>query len=263
MFRDPGAPLQGRSPPSQPSTGAHHGHGENRGAGGQWKLAHHQWHGEEAGPWGQVNEGRTGQGARGKHGKWGEFWGTGATGADRWPGWPYGGQRETAGVGSRTGTGRVTTRLLMIAGCCERILPTAARNSRTLGCPSPGSSRWSPGLGWASPSARSTEGGSPRRGWPWPPKSLQNARHTWDVNCGPRPDTMSWGSPKTRKTWVKISEAVSKADGSLGRGINRQALENLSMTTQMTVLPWGLWEASDEVCRHVGPRTPWDGQRAE
>ncbi len=43
--------------------------------------------------------------------------------------------------------------------------------------------------------------------------------------------------PKTRKTWFITNSAVSLAVGSLGWGINRTALENLSTTTRIVVLP--------------------------
>ncbi len=40
------------------------------------------------------------------------------------------------------------------------------------------------------------------------------------------------------KTWFIRSVAVSLAEGSLGKGMNRAALENRSTITRMTELPW-------------------------
>ncbi len=53
-----------------------------------------------------------------------------------------------------------------------------------------------------------------------------------------RSETTSWGIPKTLKTWFIRSVAVSLAEGSLGKGMNRVALENRSTITRMTELPW-------------------------
>lgn len=49
---------------------------------------------------------------------------------------------------------------------------------------------------------------------------------------------MSWGIPKTQNIWLMTNSAVSLAVGSLDRGINLAALENLSKMTNIVVFPW-------------------------
>ncbi len=69
------------------------------------------------------------------------------------------------------------------------------------------------------------------------PRDWQNAHQNREENWGPRSETMSCGMPKTRKMWFITNSAVYFAVGSLGWGINRAALENLSTTTRIVVLP--------------------------
>ena len=65
----------------------------------------------------------------------------------------------------------------------------------------------------------------------------QNALHTCEVNCGPRSETISRGRPCSRNTcWVRRS-AVSRAEGSLGRGTKCTPLEKRSTMVSMVVLP--------------------------
>ncbi len=79
------------------------------------------------------------------------------------------------------------------------------------------------------------------------PKAFQN----WEVNCDPRSETMYWGNPWILKTCCIMKSAVWQAVGILGRGIRWHALENLSTTTKMTVLPCDLGSPvtkSKEIC---------------
>ncbi len=69
------------------------------------------------------------------------------------------------------------------------------------------------------------------------PRDWENAHQNREENWGPRSETMPCGMPKTRKTWFITNSAVSLAVGSLGWGINRAALENLSTMTRIVVLP--------------------------
>ena len=69
------------------------------------------------------------------------------------------------------------------------------------------------------------------------PMPRQKARHTPDVNWGPRSETMFWGIPCNRITWVTSRSAVSAADGSSGRATKWTILENRSTTVRMVLLP--------------------------
>ena len=65
------------------------------------------------------------------------------------------------------------------------------------------------------------------------------------MNCGPQSETMSSGSPKFRKTWMKRASAVSVAVGTPLMGINLHAFKKRSTTTRILVYPLeggeGLW----------------------
>ena len=72
------------------------------------------------------------------------------------------------------------------------------------------------------------------------PTRAQNAFQKALVNCGPRSDVTSRGSPCSRKTcWTRIW-AVSLADGSFGSGTKCADLEKRSTMDRMMVLPWDL-----------------------
>ncbi len=70
------------------------------------------------------------------------------------------------------------------------------------------------------------------------PNSLQNSRQNLDTNWGPLSETTSVGRPCKRKTWLTTVNAVSLAEGNLGKGIKWAAFENRSTTVKTTVLPW-------------------------
>jgi len=69
------------------------------------------------------------------------------------------------------------------------------------------------------------------------PRRVKNDFQTWEMNCGPRSETISSGRPKLRKTWLNINSSISMAVGKLLRDTNWQALENLSTITRMQALP--------------------------
>jgi hypothetical protein len=69
------------------------------------------------------------------------------------------------------------------------------------------------------------------------PRAKQKARHTWEMNWGPRSETMSAGMPCMRKTWDTMSSAVSLAEGSPGSATKWAAFENRSIMVKMVVLP--------------------------
>ncbi len=57
------------------------------------------------------------------------------------------------------------------------------------------------------------------------------------MNCGPRSDMISSGTPKFLNTWWNRCSAVSKAVGSPQRGINLHAFEKRSTATRTQVFP--------------------------
>ncbi len=69
------------------------------------------------------------------------------------------------------------------------------------------------------------------------PSRWRKAFHTWEINSGPRTETISSGIPKFLKTWVNSSSAVSRAVGNPRRGINLQASEKRSTATRIHVWP--------------------------
>lgn len=69
------------------------------------------------------------------------------------------------------------------------------------------------------------------------PKWEQNSRQKVEVNCGPRPETTSTGSPCRRKTCCNISSAISLADRSLDRGMKCAILLKRSTPVRMVVSP--------------------------
>ena len=96
------------------------------------------------------------------------------------------------------------------------------------------------------------------------PIALQNARQTWDVNCGPWSETMSVGSQCSLKTWRAKRSAVSAADRSLVSGMYWTIFEKRSMIVRMVV--WPLEDGSPDQGRlgmGRGNRRPaggwWDG----
>lgn len=60
---------------------------------------------------------------------------------------------------------------------------------------------------------------------------------TLEVNWVTQSLTMSSGIPKYPNVWVNMNSAVLKVVGRLGRGIKCRDFENLSLMTNITVLP--------------------------
>ncbi len=76
-----------------------------------------------------------------------------------------------------------------------------------------------------------------------------------EMNCGPWSETTYSGMPKVRKIWWKRASTVSRAVDKPWRGINLQALENLSTATRIQENP-------SELGRSVMKLTPtWDHGR--
>ncbi len=83
------------------------------------------------------------------------------------------------------------------------------------------------------------------------PSRWRKAFHTWEINCGPRLETISSGVPKFLKTWVNSSSAVSRAVGNPQRGINLQAFEKQSTATRIHVWPADSGKSVKKVYSHV------------
>ncbi len=66
-------------------------------------------------------------------------------------------------------------------------------------------------------------------------EELEESLPDTDTNCGPRSETTSFRMPKVRKRLWKRASDVLRAVGKPRRGINLQALENLSTATSMHV----------------------------
>lgn len=64
----------------------------------------------------------------------------------------------------------------------------------------------------------------------------QKAYQTWEVNWGPRSQTMSMGMLWRRNTWFTNRSAVSDAEGNLGRAAKCAALGNLSTMVSIVVI---------------------------
>lgn len=68
------------------------------------------------------------------------------------------------------------------------------------------------------------------------PRRVKNAFQSFDMNCGPRSETISSEIPYYLKTELNSSLAVTMAVGRPLRGRRRQVLEKRSMTTSTHVL---------------------------